>query len=111
MADKRMLIVSAEVAKKVDENRGEMNRSDFLNFLIDNQLKGEDESKSQGNYVKKEEFLQFANGMRELLRNFLEFFLSYGLELGKEPQDETLAELSQKLQALESAKTNGKDST
>jgi len=40
--------------------------------------------------------------MKELLRNFLEFFLSYGLELGKEPQDKTFDELSQKLQSLDS---------
>jgi len=38
--------------------------------------------------------------MKELLRNFLEFFLSYGLELGKQPQDKTFKELSHKLQAL-----------
>ena len=39
MADRRMLIVDAEVVRKVDENRGDMNRSEFLNFLIDSQLK------------------------------------------------------------------------
>jgi hypothetical protein len=41
--------------------------------------------------------------MKELLRNFLEFFISYGLEMGKEPQDKTFEELSQKLQALGSS--------
>ncbi len=97
MAEKRMLIVDAEVAGKIDENRGDMSRSDFLNFLIDNQLK--EEAPNQ-NYVNKEEFRQFAQGMKELLRNFLEFFLSYGLELGKQPQDKTFEELSQKLQTL-----------
>ena len=100
MAEKRMLIVDAEVARKVDENRGDMNRSEFLNFLIDSQLK---EDTGNQNYVDKEEFHQFALGMKELLRNFLEFFLSYGLELGKQPQDKTFDELSQKLQALGSS--------
>ena len=97
MADKRMLIVDAEVVRKIDENRGDMNCSEFLNFLIDSQLK---EEVGNQNYVDKEEFHQFALGMKELLRNFLEFFLSYGLELGKQPQDKTFEELSQKLQAL-----------
>ena len=100
MADKRMLIVDAEVARKVDENRGDMSRSDFLNFLIDSRL-GEDAGTL--NYVDKEEFRQFARGMKELLRNFLEFFISYGLEMSKEPQDKTFEELSQKLQALGSS--------
>ena len=97
MAEKRMLIVDAEVVRKVDENRGDMNRSEFLNFLIDSQLK---EKPGNRNYVDKEEFCQFAQGMKELLRNFLEFFISYGLELGKQPQDKSFEELSQKLQAL-----------
>ena len=100
MSDRRMLIVDAEVARKIDENRGDMNRSDFLNFLIDEQFK---EDSGDNHYVNKEEFQQFAAGMKELLRNFLEFFLSYGLELGKQPQDQTFEELSQKLQALGSS--------
>lgn len=97
MTEKRMLIVDAETARKIDENRGDMNRSEFLDFLIVSQLK---ENSGNQDYVNKEEFRQFAEGMKELLRNFLEFFLSYGLELGKRPEDKTFEELSQKLQAL-----------
>ncbi len=97
MSEKRMLIVDAEVVRKVDENRGDMNRSDFINFLIDSCLK---EDSGKQNYITKEEFNQFQQGTRELSRNFLEFFISYGLELGKQPKDKTFEELSQKLQAL-----------
>src|SRR4030067_135735 len=97
MSEKRMLVVDAEVVRKVDENRGDMNRSDFINFLIDSCLK---EDSGKQNYITKEEFNQFQQGTRELLRNFLEFFISYGLELGKQPQDKTFEELTQKLQAL-----------
>ncbi len=97
MAEKRMLIVDAEVVRKVDENCGDMNRSDFINFLIDSCLK---EDSGKQNYITKEDFEQFQQGTRELLRNFLDFFISYGLELGKQPEDKTFEELSQKLQAL-----------
>ena len=100
MAEKRMLIIDAEVVGKIDENRGDMDRSDFLSFLIDSQLKVDTGSKS---YVDKEEFHQFAQGMKELLRNFLEFFLSYGMELGNPPEDKTFDELSQKLKTLGSS--------
>ena len=102
MAEKRMLIVDAEVARKVDENRGDMNRSEFLNFLIDSQLK--EENISSNNYVSKEEFNQLEQGIKELLRNFLEFFLSYGMELGKQPEDKTFEELSQKIQSVGSSR-------
>jgi len=107
VAEKRMLIVDAEVAEKINENRGDMNRSEFLNFLIDSQLKGTEEAGNQ-NYVDREEFHQFAQGIKELLRNFLEFFLSYGLELGKQPQDKTLEQLSQKLKTLGSSGNKSK---
>ena len=107
MAEKRMLIVDAEVARKVDENRGDMNRSEFLNFLIDSQLKEEDISSN--NYVSKEEFNQLEQGIKELLRNFLEFFLSYGMELGKQPEDKTFEELSQKIQSVGSSRNKDKN--
>jgi len=97
VADKRMLIIDVNVGRKIDENRGDMSYSEFFNFLIDSQLKEEPE---HPDYVKKEEFHEFAKGMKELLRNFLDFFLSYGLELGKSPQDKTFDELTQKLQDL-----------
>ena len=97
MSEKRMLIVDAEVVKAIDENRGDMNRSDFIAFLINGCLK---EDSAKQNYVTREDFNDFQQGTRELLRNFLDFFISYGLELGKQPKDKTFEELSQKLQAL-----------
>ncbi|TET48310.1 MAG: hypothetical protein E3J57_03170 [Dehalococcoidia bacterium] len=106
MADKRMLIVDADIARKIDDNRGDMGYSEFLEFLIDSQLK---QPAGSNNYVDKEEFHQFAAGMKELLRNFLDFFLSYGLELGRQPQDKTFQELSQKLQELGSSGNKNKN--
>ena len=99
MSDKRMLIVDADVVTKIDENRGDMSISDFISFLIDGQLK-QSVVEQNNNHITKEEFQQFEQGIRELLRNFLEFFLSYGLELGKHTTDKELDKLGQKLQAL-----------
>ena len=99
MSDKRMLIVDATVAKRIDDNRGDINVSDFINFLIDGQLKP-NVAETQSNHVTKEEFQHFEQGIRDLLRSFLEFFLNYGLELGKSSTDRELERLSQKLQAM-----------
>jgi len=107
MAEKRMFIIDAEVARKVDESRGEMSRSEFINFLIEGQLSEDKESKPDTvnhNYVTKEELHQSLRGIKELLRTFLEFFLSYGLEVGKH-SDKNFNELSQKLQALVNSET------
>ena len=111
MAEKRMFIIDAEVARKVDESRGEMGRSEFINFLIESQLSEDTESKPDTpnhNYVTKAELLQSLQGIKELLRSFLEFFLSYGLEVGKHP-DKNFNELSQKLQELTGSGNKTKD--
>ena len=104
MPEKKMLIVDSDVARKIEENRGDMSVSHFIDFLIDNQLK-QDVTQNNGGHVTKEEFYQFEHGIRELLRNFLEFFLSYGLELGKQPADDELEKLNQKLQVLHIAES------
>jgi hypothetical protein len=82
-----------------------MSRTEFLKFLIDSQL-GEEEKTPAKEYVSREEFEEFAQGMKDLLRRFLDFFISYGMELGEEPKDHTFAELVKKLQSL--ANTGGK---
>ncbi len=100
--EKRMLIVDADVARKIEENRGDMSYSEFISFLIDSNLKAD--VPAGNDCVSKEEFQQFRHGMKDLLRSFLEFFLSYGLELGKQPPEKTFEELNQKLQHLSSDK-------
>jgi len=99
MVEKRMLIVDAELVKRIDDNRGDLGRSDFINFLIESGLKEKEDGKKQGG-VSREEFHQFQEGTKELLRSFLEFFISYGLELGKQPSDSEFEHLSHKLQTL-----------
>ena len=113
MAEKRMLIVPAEVVKKIDDNRGDMGQAEFIEFLIDQQLtngqlmhflmgkQSKEETKEQ-KYVTKEEIISFEQDIKKLLRNFLDFFVSYGLELGKQSPKTEFEELSSKLQELES---------
>ncbi len=121
MAEKRMLIMPAEVIKKIDDNRGDLSQAEFINFLIDTQLKGEgtekqyatkeellsliqeqlkEEAKKQ-HYVTKEEIQAFEHDIKSLLKSFLDFFVSYGLELGKQSPKAEFEELSNKLEELE----------
>ena len=102
MSEKRMLIVDAELVKRIDENRGDMSYAEFIDFLIDKQLKGE--VKDQDDIVTREEFHQFQEGAKELLRSFLDFFINYGLELGKQPRDEEFEQLTRKLRSLSNSK-------
>jgi hypothetical protein len=101
MSEKRMLIVDTDLLLKIDDNRGEMSRSEFIAFVLENQLNDVSPASNPDNqYVTREEYQEFALGMKDLLRRFLDFFISYGLELGQEPKDETFSELVQKLQTL-----------
>ena len=98
MAEKRMLILPAEIVKKIDDNRGDMSQAEFIQFLIDSQLK---EATKTQQYATKEELLSFEQDIKKLLRNFLDFFVGYGLELGKQSPKTELGELSSKLKGLE----------
>jgi len=98
VGERRMLIMPKELVKKIDDNRGDMTQAEFIDFLIDDQLK--EEIKEQ-KYATKEEIHSFEQDMKKLLKNFLDFFVSYGLELGKESPKTEFEELTSKLQELE----------
>ena len=105
MSEKRMLVVDADLVRKIDENRGELSRSEFIDLLIEGQLReksdnGNKKSAQREDVVTREEFVQFQEGAKELLRSFLDFFINYGLELGREPRDEEFEQLSRKLRNM-----------
>jgi hypothetical protein len=109
MTDKRMLIIDDELMSKIDENRGEMSRTEFLSFLISNQF-GEKESPSiSSEYVSRAEYIEFTQGMKDLLRHFFEFFIKNDLKQEGQPGNGNLAELTQKLQALSASKFRPKN--
>ncbi|MDD4985894.1 MAG: hypothetical protein PHQ43_08905 [Dehalococcoidales bacterium] len=105
MSEKRMLILPAELVEKIDENRGDVGRSEFIEFLISGQLKEESkEAKRTGkaeSYVTKEELRSIEQDIKKLLRSFIDFFVNYGLEIGKQSPRAEFEELIGKLQGLE----------
>jgi len=98
MADKRMLILPGEVVQKIDENRGDLSQAEFIELLIDSQLK---DKEKDSKYATKEEVRAFQEDMKKLLRNFLDFFMAYGMDLGKAAPGSDLEELTSKLQSLQ----------
>ena len=98
MVEKRMLIVPAELVKRINDNRGDMSQGEFIDFLISNQLK---EETKEPQYATKQEVYSLEQDMKKLLRSFLDFFVNYGLELGKQSQEIELEELTSKLRGLQ----------
>jgi hypothetical protein len=101
MVDKRMLIVPTELVRKIDENRGDMSQAEFIEFLINSQLQETKEKTKEHQYVTKEELHVFQEDVRSLLRRSLDFFVSYGLELGKHSPKAEFEELTGRLHELE----------
>ena len=52
-------------------------------------------------YVTKEQMESFEHDIKKLLKSFLDFFVSYGLEIGKQSPKAEFEELLNKLQGLE----------
>ena len=101
MVDKRMLIVPAELVRKIDENRGDMSQAEFIEFLINSQLQETKEKAKEQQYITKEELRVFQEDVKNLLRRSLDFFVSYGLELGKHAPKTDFEELTTRLHELE----------
>ena len=104
MAEKRMLILSEDVVEKINANRGDMSQAEFINLLIDSHLKPRDED--QG-FVTPDDLKEFEQGIKDLLRNFLDFAVSYGIELGPKPDENDTDGLSTKLQGLMASHESG----
>ena len=101
MSEKRMLIVPVELGKKIDENRGDMSQADFIEFLISSHFGEKTEKEETAQYATREELRSFEQDIKKLMKNFLDFFVTYGLELGKPSLSQELEELTSKLQGLE----------
>ncbi|MGD1118743.1 MAG: hypothetical protein ABR886_04585 [Dehalococcoidales bacterium] len=95
--DDLIMVVKEDVVKQIDENRGEMNRTEFVNYLIQCQLK-EQLNKKSG--VSREEFQYFTRQMTDLMHNFLQFFVSYGMAMGKGQQNPDVEALNKQLESL-----------
>ena len=78
-----------------------MGQAEFIEFLIDSQFKKETKNDNK-QYVTKQEIHSFEKDIKKLLRSFLDFFVSYGLELGKQSPKAEFEELTSKLHELES---------
>ena len=97
MTEKRMLILPSDLVQKIDDNRGDVSQEEFINFLITSRL---EQKSTDEKYVTKEAIGEFEQEIKDLLRSFLEFFISYGLEFGRQSDNNDMDALTQKLQNL-----------
>lgn len=104
-----MIIVPAELARKIDENRGDMSQAEFIEYLIESNFGDKFTDVPGPSYVTREELDSFEQDMKKLMKNFLDFFVTYGLELGKPSFSQELEELTHKIQGLDRDSDLGSD--
>jgi len=120
MSDKRMLILPAELVKKIDDNRGDMSQADFLDYLMESLFKGDTRSNGvareemdalkneltaliarEKKLATKDELEAFHEDTKKLLKSFVDFFVGYGLELGDKSPSIDLRDITGKLKDLD----------
>ena len=107
MAENRAFILPGDLVDKLDANRSDMSRSEFVKFLLDHLLGDGGVKDATNGYVTREELQEFERDMRSLLRSFLDFFLTYGLELGPAPKKDDLHAQALKLRSAVGLPENG----
>jgi hypothetical protein len=101
--DDLLMVVKEDIVKQIDEHRGEMNRTEFVNYLIQCQMK---EQLNQKNSISKEEFQQYKRQTLELMRNMLEIFISSGMSMDVSQHSEDIQTLSQQLESFQKLSEN-----
>jgi hypothetical protein len=102
--DSKILVMPADLVKKIDDNRGDMSRAEFIDALIDNLVAEKpvpEETTNAVEYATKTQLVSFEQDMKQLLKSFLDFFVSYRLELGENGEALELEKFTSKLQGLQ----------
>lgn len=70
-----------EIMRKLDEHRGDVGRAEFVESCVNGFLvKGEIPNER---YATKEELEEFEQGIKKLESRFIEFVLTYLIEVGR----------------------------
>ncbi len=100
MTEREMLFLDRDLVEKIDRNRGDIGRSEFIDFCIDTLLEGalSEEVVMTGEkaadrrpvareaapaYPPSEDFQQFKRNMGNLMKNMLEIVVNLGLEVDR----------------------------
>ena len=100
MTEREMVILEHDVIERVDMNRGDLSRSEFISFCIDNLLdealaggaKVKGEKTIDSRYVGEEvmsaytttvDFEQLKHDLKDVMNLFLEIVLNLGLEFDR----------------------------
>ena len=114
MSERQLLVVERQLIEKIDENRGDVDREAFIRLCVESCLEGIGPARPERAepvprpgkpapaplYVSKAEFEEFRRGIRAVLHSFLDFYMTYGIEMGASRSPAELRRLKEQLRAL-----------
>ena len=100
MADKKITLLPSELVERIDQNRGDASRADFITALLENALEENSVKENTSAFITRQELETFKHDVRSLLKNFVDFFIAYGLEIGSTSKKEEFDLLEQKLKEV-----------
>ena len=92
-----VMVVKQDVVKEIDEQRGELTRTEFVNYLIQCQLKQQQE---HNRYVTTEDFHAFTRKMAELVHTFMDCVISRDINFDTASDTSDMTQLNHQLEAL-----------
>lgn len=90
MSEKAELPLSSSLLMRIEENRGNLTREEFLEVCVGASLgrrKAIQERPCLEPHITREEFEEFKSGVRNLLRSSFNFFMLYWIELCPETRE------------------------
>ena len=117
MTGKKMLILDKRTVDAIDRNRSDLAREEFVELCVDACIEQVEPEESEAGksyyapeprfapeeasiYATREEFQEFKYSIKELLRTFLDFFISFGLDLGTSRSSQDLENLKRQLRDI-----------
>lgn len=117
MTEKRgVLVLGQNLIDRIDDTRGDLSRAEFIDFCIDRSLEqfmteGKERREKrpiepapyhdeEAAFATRDEFEEFRRGITDLLGTFLDFYISFGLELGRSRGAEDLEQMRKRLRRM-----------
>jgi len=109
--DNQILVVPTLLIQKIDDNRGDISRAEFINALINDLIDEKPEYKinHKQDSVTRTELISIEQDMKQLLKSFLDFFLVYRLDYCENHGQTEIEKFTNQLQDLQEDLGNGKD--
>ena len=107
MAEHRIIVLPEDLVNRIDKIRGSSSRSDFVTRLIEetfsDNLENQAFAAEDDLRILREQLSEFSKtfpeNMKELMRSFIDFFITYGL---KEDSQERISEINILIRDLKS---------